>query len=78
MKKYTIATIEGDGIGPEVTQAAVKVLHAALGPSRLAFEMLQGGAGHYQKSGEVLPDDTILSRAAIWTPFSMEPQACQV
>ena len=29
MKKYQIATIEGDGIGPEVCQAAVQVLKEA-------------------------------------------------
>lgn len=58
MAQYRIATIEGDGIGPEVTQAAMAVLTEACGAGVLAFEMLEGGAGHYRKSGEVLPDDT--------------------
>lgn len=58
MAQYRIATIEGDGIGPEVTQAAMAVLTEACGAGTLAFEMLEGGAGHYTKSGEVLPDDT--------------------
>jgi len=58
MAKYNIATIDGDGIGPEVAQATVKVLKAALGTDVLHFEDLPGGAGHYVKSGEVLPDDT--------------------
>ncbi|MCF4129796.1 isocitrate/isopropylmalate dehydrogenase family protein [Methylobacterium sp. SyP6R] len=58
MAQYRIATIEGDGIGPEVTQAAMAVLNEACGAGTLAFEMLEGGAGHYVKSGEVLPDDT--------------------
>ncbi|SEO47427.1 3-isopropylmalate dehydrogenase [Methylobacterium sp. ap11] len=58
MAQYRIATIEGDGIGPEVTQAAMAVLTEACGAGTLAFEMLEGGAGHYTKSGHVLPDDT--------------------
>lgn len=58
MKTYSIATIEGDGIGPEVTQATIKVLKAACGSSLLDFRMLDGGAGHYLKTGEVLPEDT--------------------
>ncbi len=58
MAQYRIATIEGDGIGPEVTQAAMAVLTEACGAGTLAFEMLEGGAGHYVKSGAVLPDDT--------------------
>lgn len=58
MKRYTIATIEGDGIGPEVTQATLQVLRAAAGDDLLEFQMLPGGAGHYQKTGQVLPEDT--------------------
>ncbi len=56
--RYTIATIDGDGIGPEVCQSAVRVLTEACGGSRLDFQMLEGGAGHWQRSGEVLPADT--------------------
>lgn len=58
MARYNIATIEGDGIGPEVAQSAITVLKEALGSDTLHFEMLDGGAIHYQKSGEVLPEDT--------------------
>lgn len=58
MAKYNIATIDGDGIGPEVAQATVQVLKTALGSDVLHFEDLPGGAGHYAKSGEVLPEDT--------------------
>lgn len=56
---YRIATIAGDGIGPEVTEATVRVLDALLGPDVLMFEWLDGGAGHYQKTGEVLPAETL-------------------
>lgn len=58
MKHYNIATIEGDGIGPEVCQAAVEVLKAATPAGQLQFDDLPGGAGHYLKSGQVLDDDT--------------------
>jgi len=56
--KYQIATIAGDGIGPEVTEATMRVLAEACGTSMLDFVMLEGGAGHYLKSGHVLPDET--------------------
>ncbi|MGJ8584110.1 MAG: isocitrate/isopropylmalate dehydrogenase family protein [Marinosulfonomonas sp.] len=58
MAGLKIATIEGDGIGPEVTKAAVKVLETACGQDMFDFENMPGGAGHYQKSGEVLPEET--------------------
>ena len=57
MRKYEIATIQGDGIGPEVSQATIEVLNAACG-KMLQFEMLDGGAAHYQRTSEVLPADT--------------------
>ena len=57
MRTYEIATLEGDGIGPEVCRAAVAVLRSACG-ERLRFVDLPGGAGHYARAGEVLPEDT--------------------
>jgi 3-isopropylmalate dehydrogenase len=54
---YDIATIEGDGIGPEVCRSAVAVLRAACG-ERLRFAYHDGGAAHYARTGAVLPDDT--------------------
>ncbi len=58
MKTYQIATLEGDGIGPEVCQAAVAVLKAATPQTQLQFEQLPGGANHYLRSGHVLDQDT--------------------
>ena len=55
---YEIATIEGDGIGPEVCRAAVSVLSRACGSGLLAFENVPGGADHYVRTGQVLPDAT--------------------
>jgi len=57
MKTYEIATIDGDGIGPEVCGATVAVLTQACG-ARLRFVPLPGGAGHYRRTGAVLPDET--------------------
>lgn len=56
---YDIVTIDGDGIGPEVCQASVAVLREACGSDRLNFIACEGGAQHYQRSGQVLPDDTL-------------------
>ncbi|MGE0801126.1 MAG: isocitrate/isopropylmalate dehydrogenase family protein [Lautropia sp.] len=55
---YDIATIEGDGIGPEVCRSAVTVLTEACGRGLLRFIDLPGGAGHWQRTGQVLPDET--------------------
>ena len=58
MSSYDIVTIDGDGIGPEVCRSAMRVLEQACGASRLRFLPCDGGAGHYQRSGAVLPEDT--------------------
>src|SRR5215475_11033168 len=50
---YCITLIPGDGIGPEVTQAAVRVLQA----TGLSFEWetFQAGAEAYERHGEYIP-----------------------
>jgi 3-isopropylmalate dehydrogenase len=55
-----IATIAGDGIGPEVVRAAVPILDraAALEGTRIAWEHLPLGADHYLATGETLPQPT--------------------
>ncbi|KAF7962417.1 3-isopropylmalate dehydrogenase [Cupriavidus sp. UYMU48A] len=58
MAKYDIATIDGDGIGPEVCQATQRVLKEACGDGVLNFTQLDGGAAHYAKTGNVLPEET--------------------
>jgi 3-isopropylmalate dehydrogenase len=60
--KYTIALLPGDGIGPEVTAEAVKVLNAAAklaGGLELSYETFSVGAGEYLKSGDPLPPATL-------------------
>jgi 3-isopropylmalate dehydrogenase len=49
-----IALLPGDGIGPEVTAEAVRVLRA-VAPS-LAFEEFSAGAAEYLRSGDALPE----------------------
>jgi len=55
---FNIGVIAGDGIGPEVTAEAVKVLRAMAG-SVIHFTDFDLGAEHWQATGEVLGDDTL-------------------
>lgn len=59
MRRCRIATIPGDGIGPEVIDAATAVLEVAARKFGFAldFERLPYGADHYLATGETLPDD---------------------
>jgi tartrate dehydrogenase/decarboxylase/D-malate dehydrogenase len=60
MKTHRIALYPGDGIGPEVTDAAVAVLTAAALRSKhfeVDFEYFDWGMPHYEKHGRVAPDD---------------------
>ena len=57
MAKHTICLIEGDGIGPEVTAAAVRVLEAS-GVS-LEWLPLPAGAAAAEAHGDVLPRKTL-------------------
>lgn len=57
-RNYSIASIDGDGIGPEVCQSTVSVLSEACGSSLIRFESHDGGAAHYLRSGQVLPPAT--------------------
>ncbi len=59
-KTYRIAVIPGDGIGPEVTAEAVKVLNAvaeADGGFRFRFKEYPWGCQYYLKTGEMMPEN---------------------
>jgi isopropylmalate/isohomocitrate dehydrogenase-like protein len=60
-KVYNIAVLKGDGIGPEVTEAAVKVLQAVQDASNLRLNFLYGEAGFHciAEHGTNLPEETI-------------------
>lgn len=60
MKKYKIAAVPGDGIGTEVIEAGVEVLHAlAEREGGFAFEVetFPWGADYYLEHGQMMPDD---------------------
>ena len=54
---HRVTLIPGDGVGPELVEAAVTVL-AASGVS-LRFELRQAGAEMLEKHGTALPDDVL-------------------
>ena len=59
---YRIAAIGGDGIGPEVVDAAVEVLDAlaaATGTFDLAWTPLDWNSARYLREGTYLPDDAL-------------------
>ncbi len=53
-----VAVIGGDGIGPEVVEAAIPAIERAARADggEIAWEQLPYGADHYLKTGETLPD----------------------
>lgn len=54
-----LALIPGDGIGPEVTAEALKVLKAAIGDDQVTTTEYGLGAEHWLATGETLTDDTL-------------------
>src|SRR6201996_5734284 len=56
---HTITLLAGDGIGPEVTEAVVRILEAAIQPtgSKFAWEPFLVGATAYEKHGEYIPKE---------------------
>jgi 3-isopropylmalate dehydrogenase len=59
-----VAVLAGDGIGPEVTREAVKVLKAALGPKAdygSGLELIEAAIGQagVEAAGDPLPDETL-------------------
>jgi tartrate dehydrogenase/decarboxylase/D-malate dehydrogenase len=65
MKTHRIALYPGDGIGLEVTDAAVAVLTAAQARSgfRLELERFDWGMAHFDRHGRVAPDDFLKTLA---------------
>jgi 3-isopropylmalate dehydrogenase len=55
---HRVAVIAGDGIGPEVIDAAIPVIEKAAAAHGVSFrwERLPYSADHYLKTGETLPD----------------------
>ncbi len=62
MKKYKIAVIPGDGIGPEVISEGVKVLKKVAeldGSFEFEFTQFPWGCEYYLEKGEMMPKDGI-------------------
>jgi 3-isopropylmalate dehydrogenase len=61
MAKYKIATIGGDGTGPEVMAEGLKVLAAVAKLEGFSFDLhpLDWGGERYLKTGEVLPEGAV-------------------
>ena len=60
MPTFKIAVYPGDGIGPEVTEQAVRVLQAveSLEPDlKFALTTFDWGVDHWKRTGQVVPDD---------------------
>ncbi|MDD1641603.1 MAG: 3-isopropylmalate dehydrogenase [Methylococcaceae bacterium] len=61
MKNYKIAVLAGDGIGPEITQEAIKVLKLIEERNDVSFELMPAafGACAYFEFGDAFPQSTI-------------------
>ncbi len=71
----TITVFKGDGIGPEITDAVLKILNAA--GADLQYEIFNVGAAEYEKNGKLIPDaayasfdkNKVLLKSPITTPI---------
>ena len=65
MKSFNLAVIPGDGIGPEVVSAGLKVLDAVAKKYDLTFNKInyELGAAYWHKTGETLPDSVMAELA---------------
>ncbi|MCW4018148.1 MAG: isocitrate/isopropylmalate dehydrogenase family protein [Candidatus Bathyarchaeota archaeon] len=61
MNEYKISVIEGDGIGPELTEATLKILDAAQQKFGIKLNMIYAEAGDTcnEKRGVPLPEDSV-------------------
>ena len=62
MKKFKIITLPGDGIGPEITSSAVKILNAISDLNDVEFEIVEKYVGgiSIDKYGNPLTEETLL------------------
>lgn len=59
MAKHKVTLVPGDGIGPEISAAVVKII--AQTGVQIDWEHKEAGEAHALKGGAVMPDDTIES-----------------
>lgn len=73
--KKTITVFKGDGIGPEIVDAVLKILNAA--KAELSYELFEVGEAEYHRNGKLIPDEAfasfeknkVLLKAPITTPI---------
>ncbi len=60
-KRYRIAVIGGDGIGPDVVEASIPVVEAAARAHGVAleWERFPWGSNHYLEHGRMMPPDAV-------------------
>lgn len=62
MRHYAIATIPGDGIGPDVVEVGIRVLETAQevhGGFRLRFDRFPWSCAYYVEHGRMMPEDAL-------------------
>jgi tartrate dehydrogenase/decarboxylase/D-malate dehydrogenase len=61
MKTYRVAVIPGDGIGHEVTPAAMRAIDAVAArvDARFGWESFPWGSEHYLQHGRMMPEDAL-------------------
>ena len=59
MDKHTVTVFRGDGLGPELVEAAMKVLDCAGAP--LSYEVFDVGEAEYERNGKLIPDEALAS-----------------
>ncbi|WP_145034825.1 isocitrate/isopropylmalate dehydrogenase family protein [Caulifigura coniformis] len=88
-RRYRISVLPGDGIGPEITEAALSVVEAAtrgLRGVQLKYDEHDAGADRYCRTGQALPDEVLADccradavlLAAIGLPDVRKPDGTEV
>ena len=74
---HTISVISGDGIGPEIMDATIRILDAL--DCNLSYEPVEAGLPALEKYGDLLPAETMESvrrnRVALKGPLTT-PNSC--
>src|SRR5688572_32353398 len=87
--EYHVVTLPGDGIGPEITRAAARVIDAAISQTpglHINLMEREAGAGLFRKTGQTLPASVLqdciqadaVLLAAIGIPDVRHPDGTEV
>ena len=76
----TIPLVKGDGVGPEVTGAMVRVVDAAVekaysGQKKIEWKEVLAGGKAFEQFGTYLPDETAYAGYGDWNPTWENAQA---